>query len=67
MCARETFVGFPLRVQSPARRRPVLRCKTVPTRKALQRKGLVGAAQISGILEENLGSLVGQGFRDFSQ
>ena len=33
MCARETLVGFPLRVQSPARRRPVLRCKTVPTRK----------------------------------
>ena len=33
MCARETLVVFPLRVQSPARRRPVLRCKTVPTRK----------------------------------
>ena len=33
MCARETLVGFPLRVQSPARRRPVSRCKTAPTRK----------------------------------
>ena len=37
MCARETLVGFPLRVQSPARRRPVLRCKTVPTRKKTRR------------------------------
>ena len=37
MCARETLVGFPLRVQSPARRRPVLRCKAVPTRKKTRR------------------------------
>jgi len=37
MCARETLVVFPLRVQSPARRRPVLRCKTVPTRKKTRR------------------------------
>ena len=36
-------------------------------RKALRRKGLVGAAQISAILEKNLGSLVGQDFRDFSR
>ncbi len=35
------------------------------SRKALRRKGLIGIAQISGILENNLGSLVGQGFRDF--
>ena len=67
MCARETFVGFPLRVQSPARRRPVSRCKTVPTRKVLRRKGLVGIAQISAIMEKNLGSLIGQGFRGFSR
>ena len=31
-------------------------------RNALRRKGLVGAAQISGILKKDLGSLVGQGF-----
>ena len=36
-------------------------------RKALRRKGLVGVAQISAILEKNLGSLIGQGFRGFSQ
>ncbi len=29
----EPLTGSPTRVQSPARRRPVLRCKTVPTRK----------------------------------
>ena len=32
---------------------------------ALRRKGLVEIAQISGILKENLGSLIGQGFRGF--
>ena len=32
---------------------------------ALRRKGLIGVAQISGILKENLGILAGQGFRDF--
>ena len=32
---------------------------------ALRRKGLVEIAQISAILKNNLGSLVGQGFRDF--
>ena len=37
------------------------------SRKALRRKGLVEIAQISGILKENLGSLIGQGFRGFSQ
>ena len=37
------------------------------SRKALRRKGLIGVAQISGILKENLGSLIGQGFRGFSQ
>ena len=36
------------------------------SRKALRRKGLIGAAQISGILKENLGSLVAQGLRGFS-
>jgi len=35
------------------------------SRKALRRKGLVGVAQISGILEKNLGSLARQGFRGF--
>ena len=34
---------------------------------ALRRKGLVEIAQISAILEKNLGSLIGQGFRDFSR
>jgi len=34
---------------------------------ALRRKGLIGVAQISAILRKNLGSLVGQGFRDFSR
>ena len=34
-------------------------------RKALRRKGLIGVAQISAILEKNLGSLIGQGFRGF--
>ena len=100
MCARETLVGFPLHVQSPARRRPVLRCKTVPTRKktrrsvsffvlvrptgfepaafrvgvirpssrkALQCNGLIGIAQIFGILKKNLRSLAGQDSRCFSQ
>ena len=37
------------------------------SRKALRRKGLVEIAQISAILEKNLGSLIGQGFRDFSR
>ena len=37
------------------------------SRKALRRKGLIGVAQISGILKENLGSLIGQGFRGFSR
>ena len=37
------------------------------SRKPLRRKGLVGVAQISGILKKNLGSLIGQGFRDFSR
>ena len=36
-------------------------------RKALRRKGLVGVAQIPGILKKNLGSLIGQGFRGFSR
>ena len=35
------------------------------SRKALRRKGLVGVAQISAILEKNLGSLTGQDFRGF--
>ena len=34
---------------------------------ALRRKGLIGVAQISGILKKNLGSLTGQGFRGFSR
>ena len=33
MCARETFVGFPLHVQSPARRRPLLRSKSAAPKK----------------------------------
>ena len=34
MCARETFVGFPLRVRSPARRRPLLHSKSAaPTKR----------------------------------
>ena len=37
------------------------------SRKALRRKGLIGVAQIIGILKKNLGSLVGQGFRGFSR
>ena len=37
------------------------------SRKALRRKGLIGVAQISAILKKNLGSLIGQGFRDFSR
>ena len=37
------------------------------SRKALRRKGLVGVAQISGILKKNPGSLAGQVFRGFSQ
>ena len=37
------------------------------SRKALRRKGLVGVAQISAILEKNLGSLARQGFRGFSR
>ena len=36
-------------------------------RKTLRRKGLVGVAQISAILEKNLGSLARQGFRGFSR
>ena len=34
---------------------------------SLRRKGLVGVAQISAILEKNLGSLARQGFRGFSR
>lgn len=34
---------------------------------ALRRKGLIGVAQIFAILKKNLGSLIGQGFRDFSR
>ena len=37
------------------------------SRKALRRKSLVGVAQISAIMEKNLGSLIGQGFRGFSR
>ena len=37
------------------------------SQKALRRKGLVGVAQISAIMEKNLGSLAGQGFRGFSR
>ena len=37
------------------------------SQKALQRKGLVGVTQISAIMEKNLGSLIGQGFRGFSR
>jgi len=37
------------------------------SRKALRRKGLIGVAQISGILRKKLGSLTGQGFRGFSR
>ena len=37
------------------------------SRKALRRKGLIGAAQIFAILKKNLGSLIGQGFRGFSR
>ena len=37
------------------------------SRKALQGKGLVGIAQIFGILRKNLGGLTGQGFRSFSR
>jgi len=33
----------------------------------LWHNGLVGIAQISTIFKKNLGSLVGQGFRDFSR
>ena len=33
MCARETLVGFPLHVKSPARRRPLLRSKSACTKK----------------------------------
>ncbi len=36
-------------------------------RKALRRKGLVEITQIPSILKKNLGSLIGQGFRGFSQ
>ena len=35
--------------------------------KALQDNGLVGIAQIFGILRKNLGGLTGQGFRSFSR
>ena len=35
------------------------------SRKALRRKGLVGVAQISAILEKNLGSLAAQDSRGF--
>ena len=34
---------------------------------ALRRKGLIGVAHIFAILKKNLGSLIGQGFRDFSR
>jgi len=34
---------------------------------ALRRKGLIGAAQISGILKKDIRSLIGQGFRAFSR
>ena len=37
------------------------------SRKALRRKGLIGVAQVSGILKKNLGILAGQDFRGFSQ
>ena len=37
------------------------------SRKALRRKALIGIAQIFAILRKNLGSLIGQGFRDFSR
>ena len=37
-CEGETFAGFPTRVQSPARRRPILRSKiAAPKRKTTQR------------------------------
>ena len=36
-------------------------------RKPLRRRGLIGLAQISTILQKNLGSLAGQDFRDFSR
>jgi len=100
MCARETFVGFPLHVQSKAanggpdfcgakisstKREPPfgwlsfgtpdwIRTSGLQSRssqavkpEALRRKGLIGVAQISAILRKNLGSLTGQGFRDFSR
>ena len=35
--------------------------------KALQDNGLVGIAQIFGILRKKLGGLTGQGFRSFSR
>ena len=37
------------------------------SREPLWHNGLVGIAQISTIFKKNLGSLVGQGFRDFSR
>ena len=48
MYARETLVGFPLHVKSPARRRPLLRSKSA----AAKRKTPVG---VSFFLEQGTG------------
>ena len=60
----ETVFGTPVWIRTSGLQR---RSYQAVKPEALRRKGLIGVAQIFAILKKNLGSLIGQGFRDFSR
>ena len=55
MCARETLVGFPLHIKSPARRRPILRSKNACSKKPPLAAAPSGASQ-AFCRRQNLGA-----------